>query len=141
MVGIVVFFAGYRAGAANSGLSTPNTIIHHVALKWKPDATDAQKQEAMTRLKALLARLPGVKNVWFKTVKIQPKEYSQTFVIEFKNQAALDAYTNHQRKAEWNEFYLSIRQESQNCQTTIESARGQPVSWPAGQPVGPGRLS
>jgi len=117
-LGVVTFFAGYRTGAANPGFSTPKTIIHHVALKWKPGVTDAQKQEVMNRLKMILANSPGIKNVWLKTVKVQPRDYDQTFVIEFKNQAALDAYANNQRKAAWNEFYLSIRQESQNCVTT-----------------------
>jgi len=90
-------------------------VIHHVALKWKPGVTDAQKQEAISRLKGILVNVPGVRNVWLKTVKVQPRDYDQTFVIEFKNQAALDAYANHQRKAAWNDFYLSIRQESRTA--------------------------
>jgi hypothetical protein len=112
----IIFGSGYVAG--KGGLSTPKTVIHHVALKWKPEATDAQKQQVMSSLKSLLADLPGVKNVWLQTVKIQPRDYSQTFVIEFKNQAALDAYASNPRKKEWDKFYLSIRQESQNCVTT-----------------------
>lgn len=116
--GFVVFFAGYKTGAANASFSTPKTVIHHVALKWKPGVTDAQKQEAISRLKGILVNVPGVRNVWLKTVKVQPVEYDQTYVIEFKNQAALDAYASHARKAAWNEFYLSIRQESHNCVTT-----------------------
>ena len=37
------------------------------------------------RALAILADVPGAKNLWIKTVKVQPREYSQTFVIEFEN--------------------------------------------------------
>jgi len=111
-----LFFAGYLS--AQSRVGTPSTIIHHVALKWKPEATAEQKQKVFDDLKALLAEVPGVRNLWIKTVKVQPGDYSQTFVIEFENEAALKAYASHPKKKAWNDFYYSIRQESRNCVTT-----------------------
>ncbi|HEY7162187.1 MAG TPA: Dabb family protein, partial [Acidobacteriota bacterium] len=61
---------------------------------------------------------PGVKNLWMKSLKIQPREYSQTFVIEFENEAALKAYAEHPKKKEWDDFYYSIRETSLNSVTT-----------------------
>jgi hypothetical protein len=51
-------------------------------------------------------------------VKIQPNNYSQTFVIEFENQAALQGYANNPKKKTWDEAYYAIRETSQNCVTT-----------------------
>jgi Stress responsive A/B Barrel Domain len=109
------FFCGWTAARGN--LSAPNTIIHHVALKWKADTTDADKQKAITMLKEIVDDTPGAKNMWTRTVKIQPKEYSQTFVIEFENEAALKAYAEHPKKKEWEDLYYKIRETSNNCVT------------------------
>jgi len=109
------FFCGWTAARGN--LSTPNTIIHHVTLKWKADATDADKEKAMTTLKEIVADTPGVKNMWSRSIKIQPKEYSQTFVIEFESEAALKGYAENPKKKEWDDFYYKIRETSYNCVT------------------------
>jgi antibiotic biosynthesis monooxygenase (ABM) superfamily enzyme len=111
-----LFLAGYVT--AQSQVNTPSTIIHHVSLKWKAGATDADKERVFTELKSILSEVPGAKNLWTKTVKAQPRDFSQTFVIEFENQAALDAYANHPRKQAWNDMYYGIREESRNNVTT-----------------------
>ena len=96
----------------------PNTIIHHVTIKWKAGASDADKQKVFDGLKVILADTPGALNFWMKTKKAQPAEYTQTFVIEFENQAALDAYAKHPKKEEWGKLYYGIREASYNCVTT-----------------------
>jgi uncharacterized damage-inducible protein DinB len=120
-----------EASTGTAKLSTPPTIIHHVVLKWKddPQATDAdkqkveaQRQKVMDGLKEILATTPGVKNVWLKTIKVQPNDYSQNFVVEFENEAALEAYANHPKKAAWNDLYYSVRAESRNNVTTNEGS-------------------
>ncbi|MCU0241353.1 MAG: Dabb family protein [Vicinamibacteria bacterium] len=110
----------YRAGwaAEKKPVNMPSTIIHHVTLKWKAEVTDAAKQKVMDDLKAILADTPGVKNFWMRSVKVQPKEYSQAFVIEFENEAALKAYASHPQKKAWNEAYYAIREMSINSVTT-----------------------
>jgi hypothetical protein len=111
-----LFFAGYVTG--QSQVNTPSTVIHHVSLKWKDQATDADKARVFGELKSLLSEVPGAKNLWTKTVKAQPRELPQTFVIEFENQAALEAYANHPKKKAWNDFYYTVRETSQNNVTT-----------------------
>ncbi len=96
----------------------PSTIIHHVTLKWKATATDADKQKVLDDLKAIVNDLPGARNLWIKTLKVQPRDYSQTFVIEFENEAALKAYAEHPKKKEWTDFYLGVRETSLNSVTT-----------------------
>ncbi len=120
------FFSGYVTGKAQ--VQTPSTVIHHVVFKWKEvpaTATEQEKQKVtadrqkvMDGLKEIVNSTPGVKNFWSKSVKIQPNNFSQTFVIEFENQAALQGYANNPKKKEWDTLYYEIRETSQNCVTT-----------------------
>lgn len=115
-VTLSAFFAGYVFG--KGPVNTPNSVIHHVALQWKTGVSDADKAKAIEDLKQVLSEVDGVKNLWVKTLKIQPKEFSQTFVIEFESEAALKAYGENPKKKEWDTFYYNIREQSQNCVTT-----------------------
>ena len=94
-----VFHAGVTYGQSTYG--TPKTVLHVVAGKWKADATDEQKKAAMDGLKTMLGQLPGVKNVWLKADRVQPREYNYAFAIEFENREAADAYANHPAHYEW----------------------------------------
>ncbi len=115
-LGILLF--GALLSAQAQGVNMPKTIIHHVTLKWKAEASDADKQKVFDDLKAILAEVKGVKGLWIKSLKVQPGDYSQTFVIEFENQGALDAYSKHPKKKAWNDLYYSIRETSYNSVTT-----------------------
>jgi hypothetical protein len=112
-----LFFSGYVSGQ-KSGANLPSTVIHHVTLKWKEGTADADKQKAIDGLKEIVTTTPGAKNLWLRTIKIQPREYSQTFVIEFENEAALKAYAEHPKKKEWDDFYYGIRETSLNSVTS-----------------------
>ena len=115
----VVVAANMLFGAvAFAEVKSPSTVIHHVTLKWKEGVSDADKQKAMDGIKGILAEIPGALNLWVKTIKVQPKEYSQTFVIEFENEAALKAYGEHPKKKEWDDFYYNIRETSLNSVTS-----------------------
>ena len=114
-IALAIFFSGWVMGRANLG--TPNSVIHHVALKWKDGVADADKQKAMTMLKEVVADTPGAKNMWTRTIKVQPREFSQTFVIEFESEAALKAYAEHPKKKAFEDFYYNIREKSNNCVT------------------------
>lgn len=118
MLIIVAVFYMYGHAAEKESVNMPSTVIHHVTLKWKEGVSDADKQKALDGLKEIASTSPGVKNLWMKSLKIQPREYSQTFVIEFENEAALKAYAEHPKKKEWDDFYYSIRETSLNSVTT-----------------------
>ena len=62
-------------------------------------------EKALDRSKGnCLTTTEGAKTIWMKSLKIQPREYSQTFVVEFESEAALKAYAEHPKKKEWDEF-------------------------------------
>jgi antibiotic biosynthesis monooxygenase (ABM) superfamily enzyme len=119
-VALVVLAAVSVGGclSVQAQVATPKTLIHHVTLKWNAGVSDADKQKVIDDLKAILADVPGARNLWVKSVKVQPQGFSQTFVIEFENEAALKAYAEHPKKKAWNEFYYSIRETSYNSVTT-----------------------
>jgi hypothetical protein len=91
----------------------PKTLMHVVAVKWKPDSTAEQRQKAIDGVKVMAAELPGVNNIWIKHLKVQGADAA--FVIEFKDEAAHKAYASHPARAKWfNEVYNVIREESYN---------------------------
>ena len=108
---IAVFTLGVVVGQTKFG--QPKTLIHVVAVKWTPDSTAEQRQKAIDGVKTMAAELPGVNNIWIKSMKNQGGDAA--FVIEFKDEAAHKAYASHPARTKWyNEAYDVIRQESRN---------------------------
>jgi len=120
LVAVVILAAVFAAGVAvgQQKFSQPKTVLHVVALKWKPEATDEQKAAAIDGLKTMAATVPGIKNIWIKSDRVQPREYSTAFAIEFESRAAADAYAEHPAHEAWTEIYLPIRAESRSLQIT-----------------------
>ena len=111
-----VFAAGVVVGQQKYG--TPKTVLHVVAGKWKADATEEQRKAALDGIKTMLDQVPGVKNVWLKTDRVQPREYNYVFAIEFESRAAADAYAEHPAHEAWYKVYMPIREESRSYQVT-----------------------
>lgn len=118
LVAAGLFLAGLAAGQAMNKYGTPKTIIHFVSLKWKADAGEADKQKALDGIKTMAEQIPGIKNVWTKTIRVQPRDYSAVFAVEFEDKAAADRYVDHPAHKEWEKHYLSIREESRSGQAT-----------------------
>ena len=91
VVAILLASAGTWIAAQNK-FGTPKTIIHLSLIKWKDGVSDADKQKALDGVKELAAKIPGIKNVWLKATRMQPRDYHAAFVIEFEDRAAAEAY-------------------------------------------------
>lgn len=123
VVAAVLVLAGvFRAGVAygQNKYGTPRTVVHVVTGKWKAEATDEQKKAALEGVRTMASKIPGIKNVWLKADRIQPREYNYAFAIEFESRAAAADYAEHPAHEEWNEPYLEIRAESRSQQLTNE---------------------
>ncbi|HWQ54776.1 MAG TPA: Dabb family protein [Bryobacteraceae bacterium] len=107
---LVVAFAAGMVAANKFG--TPATLLHIVTVQWKDEATPEQRQQAIDGIRKMAGEVPGVRNIWLKTVKVQPNTYNAVFVMEFQNQKAFDAYADHPAHREWEKVYLPIRQRS-----------------------------
>ena len=93
--------------AAQNKFGQPKSILHIITVKWTPESTPEQRQAAIDGVKTMAAQIPGITNVWLKKIKAQEKD--NVIVMEFKNQAAFDAYVAHPAHKKWEEIYLPIR--------------------------------
>ena len=105
-----VFGAGVLTGANKFG--TPSSVLHVITVQWKSTATAEQKTAAIEGVRKMAAEYPGIKNVWLKTLKVQPRDYNAAIVMEFKDKAAFDAYKDAPAHKEWEKIYLPVREES-----------------------------
>lgn len=111
-----LFAGGYAAGQNKFG--QPKTILHVVILKWNPGVSDTDKQLALEGVKAMAAKIPGIKNVWLKADRIQPRDFNAAYAIEFKDRAAADAYAESPLHEAWEKQYVTMRQASISEQVT-----------------------
>lgn len=110
LAAIALFGGGVATGKNRFG--TPKTIIHISLIKWKADAPDAEKQKTVDGVKEMAAQIPGIKNVWVKPARMQPRDFHTAFVIEFADRAAADRYAEHPVHEAWRKHFLSIRETS-----------------------------
>ena len=106
--------------AAQNSFGTPKTIIHLSVIQWKEGVSDADKKRALDGVKDMAAKIPGIKNVWTKALRVQPEGYHDAFVIEFENQAAADRYARDPAHDAWTEAFAKIREASISPQITNE---------------------
>ena len=93
--------------AAQNKFGQPKSILHIITVQWTPDSTEQQRQAAIDGVKTMASQIPGITNVWLKKIKVQEKD--AVIVMEFKDQAAFDAYAAHPAHKKWEEIYLPIR--------------------------------
>lgn len=113
---LAVFALGVSFGQNKFG--QPKTILHVVTVKWKADSTAAQQQAAIDGVKTMAMKIPGVTNVWLKKIKVQPGDFSTVFAMEFKDQAAFDAYAKHPAHDDWMKLYEPVRERSSTHDVT-----------------------
>jgi Stress responsive A/B Barrel Domain len=113
---LALFACGYVAGQNRFG--QPKTILHVVELKWNPAATDADKQRALDGIKDMATKIPGIKNIWIKGERMQPRDFNAAYAIEFRDRDAADAYAESKVHAAWETQYVPLREASISIQIT-----------------------
>jgi ABC-type glycerol-3-phosphate transport system substrate-binding protein len=116
VLAIAVFGAGVLAG--KNTFQLPHSVIHVVTVKWKAEATPEQQQAALDGVRTMAAEIPGIKNIWIKSTRVQPNDYNAAFVIEFEDKAAADRYADHPAHLAWKKIYDPIHEESRSQQIT-----------------------
>lgn len=112
LIAVAVFTCGWAAGQQANKFGEPKTIIHVSLIKWKADAPEAEKQKAIEGVRQMAAQIPGIKNIWLKPSRMQPRDYHTAFVLEFADRAAADRYAEHPMHEGWSKHFLSIREAS-----------------------------
>ncbi|HUJ39676.1 MAG TPA: Dabb family protein [Candidatus Acidoferrales bacterium] len=118
IAGLTLFGAGFAAGRAKNEFAQPKTVLQVSMIKWKPGVSDAEKQRAMDGVKEMAGEIPGIKTVWLKADRMQPRDYDTAFAIEFSSREAANAYAESPIHEKWSKAYLEIRQTSISPQLT-----------------------
>jgi len=113
-----VFGAGFAAGQAKNSFAQPKTVLQISMIKWKKDVSDADKQKAIDGIKEMAGQIPGIKTVWLKVDRMQPRDYDTAFAIEFASREAANDYSDNPIHEKWSKAYLSIREASISPQLT-----------------------
>jgi hypothetical protein len=117
----LVFGAGYAAGqAATNPFAMPRSIIHVSLIKWKEGTSEADRAAAILGVKKMASQIPGIKNIWIKVARMQPRDFHAAFVVEFKDRAAADLYVEHPAHEKWRKHFLEMRETSISPQITNE---------------------
>ena len=106
----MLFTVGLLTG--QNTVSTPHTILHVVTIKWKADSTAEQQKQVIDGVMTMSAKVPGVKTVWLKTIKVQPREYQSAFAMEFSDAAAFEKYVNDPAHVDWKKLCDPIHEVS-----------------------------
>lgn len=125
------FLAGSLLAALGTGIligankyGKPKSIIHVVTLYWADGVTPAQRKVALDGVEKMAAEIPGIKNVWLKSIKVQGdaggKNLQSAFVMEFESAAAFKAYDDHPAHRAWEKIYTPLRGESRTHDITNE---------------------
>jgi hypothetical protein len=120
LVAAVVFAGGVLVGQQAKAhlVGQPKTILHFVSLKFRPGVSDADKEKAIAGIKTMAAQIPGIKNIWLKTIRVQPQDFNAVFAIEFVNQDAADDYRDHPAHVAWDKQFQAVRENSLSGQAT-----------------------
>jgi hypothetical protein len=79
-----------------SAESTMNSVFHVFAFQWKPQATDAEKERATREILAFQGVIPGLMETHVgPNISPRGKNYTYGGIMQFRDQAALDAYVVH----------------------------------------------
>jgi len=117
---LLVFAAGIVVGQNRFG--QPKSVVHLVSLRWKTEASPDARQKALDGIKTMAEKIPGIKNVWLKTLRVQSpsqdRPFDAVFAIEFADEAAAKAYADHPAHADWEKIYLAVRDESRSFQAS-----------------------
>lgn len=105
---------------AQNTFGTPKTIIHVSVIQWRDGVSAADKKQVLDGVKEMAAKIPGMKNVWTKAIRVQPEGYHDAFVIEFEDQAAADRYAKDPVHDAWTKKFAAIREASISPQITNE---------------------
>jgi hypothetical protein len=123
-VALVMVLMSCTAGTtwlvAQNSFGTPKTIVHVSLIKWKDGVSAADKKQVLDGVKDMAGKIPGMKNVWTKALRMQPEGYQDAFVIEFENQAAADRYAKDPVHDAWTEAFAKVREASLSPQITNE---------------------
>jgi hypothetical protein len=124
---VAIFAAGAAYGSRHAAAAQtapanrfgpPKTILSISLIKFRPAVSDADKKAAIDGVRTLAGQIPGIKNIWLKTSRMQPRDFDAAFVIEFATRDAADNYAESPLHDAWSKKLQIIRETSLSPQVT-----------------------
>lgn len=116
---LAIFGSGFAAGqTAPNRFGQPKTVLQISLVKFRAGTSDAQQDQMIAGLKKMAGQVPGIKNIWTKTARMQPTDWDCGFVIEFTSRDAADAYAESPIHEAWSRQLQQIRETSLSPQIT-----------------------
>jgi len=109
MCGIVLAARAYQK---------PKTVIHLVTIRWAAEAAPEVRRAALEDIEKMAAAVPGIRNVWLRTLRVQPRDFMTAFALEFEDEGAAERFARHPAHEAWIKKYLSVIEESRTQQVT-----------------------
>jgi hypothetical protein len=123
--GGLIFLAGVTAGSvlarnvsAINKFGQPKTVVHIVAYKFRPTTSLNDQQQALSGIKDMAAKIPGIKNIWLKTERNQVRDFSGVYVIEFVSAEAAADYAESPIHDAWRKKWEQLRENSLSFQVS-----------------------
>jgi hypothetical protein len=113
---LTVFGAGYAAAQAHFG--QPKTVLQISIIKFRDGVSDEDGQRVIDGVKQVAAKIPGIKNVWLKAARMEPRDFDAVIVIEFVNREAADRYAESPIHDAWSRELQRVRLTSISPQVT-----------------------
>jgi hypothetical protein len=113
---IALFCGGYTAAQAHFG--QPKTVLQISIIQFNDGVTDEQEQHVIDGVKLMAAKIPGIKNIWLKAARLEPRDFDAVIVIEFVDRAAADRYAESPVHEAWSRELQRIRKNSISPQVT-----------------------
>jgi hypothetical protein len=125
LAGSTMFLAGTVVGSVATQRTSilnkfgqPKTVVHVVAYKFRPTTSLNDQQQAITGIKDMAAKIPGIKNIWLKTERNQIREFDGVYVIEFTTPEAAADYAESPIHDAWRKKWEQLRENSLSFQAS-----------------------
>ena len=125
VLGAVIFAAGIAAGSLHARsapvqnrFGLPRTVLHVVVYKFKDNVSNDDREKAISGIKDMAGKIPGIKNVWLKTSRNQIKDFSGVYAIEFTGAEAAADYAESPIHEAWSKTWQEQRENSLSFQVS-----------------------
>jgi antibiotic biosynthesis monooxygenase (ABM) superfamily enzyme len=105
------------AGAARV-LEKPKTVVQVVTIKWGAEATPELRRAALEELEKAAATVPGVRSLWLRAIRVQPRDFMTAYAIEFEDLGAAERFSTSPAYEQWKKRFLAYIEESRTQQVS-----------------------
>ena len=125
LLGVAIFASGITAGslharsaAVQNRFGQPKTVLHVVVYKFRDDVSNYDRERAISGIKDMAGKIPGIKNVWLKTERNQVRDFSGVYAIEFTSAEAAADYAESPVHEAWAKTWQEQRENSLSFQVS-----------------------